>query len=372
MPRRTALLVLLALALLPGAAQASVAYHDDGVPTAEGGGGNDAISARAEGNSIVFTDPAGIAVRDPEVEVCRQDSSTQVTCQGEGAILLGGDGNDTLRDEGVTRGFGARGGPGDDTIVANAVAAIIYGDDRNVRPTDGNDTITGSSAEVDGTGPEYDFTDLLNGGGGDDTINAGAGADHASGQAGNDTIDGGEGRDELDTTDLLTDDGGDAPGDEGNDTIRGGGGDDQINADKGRDVADAGVGDDYIRAVDMFLYEDDAAADTVVCGEGTDRVAAGANERLAVGCETLLVPIKCVPRNCSVKGTITGKKKGAKKATTVAKASMTASGSAGVVSFSLVKAPKLLGSSSKVSLTVAVRSKTATVFGGNFRFRLTR
>jgi Ca2+-binding RTX toxin-like protein len=364
---------LLALALLPGAAHASVAYHDDsGNPAAQGepGEAND-ITAAAGADGVVFTDSAGIRPRDPDLGLCRSLSPTEVTCSGEGAVLLGEDGDDTLRDTGLTGGFGARGGSGDDTIVANAVAAIIYGDERAVRSSDGNDRITGSSAEVSGNGPADDFADFLNGGGGDDTIDAGGGADNASGQAGNDTIDGGDGRDQLDTTHLLTEDERDAFGDEGSDTLRGGAGDDQINADTGKDTVDAGAGDDFVRAVDTFLFEDDGAADGVACGDGADRVAAGASDRLAVGCETLMVGIQCVPRNCSVKGTIAGKKKGARKSTTVAKTSKTLTGP-DFVNFSLSKAPKLLGSSSKVTLNVALSSRNARVFGGVFRFQLTR
>ena len=365
------------LALLPAAAHASLAFHDDnGNPAAQGepGEAND-ITAAAGGDGVVFTDTAGIRPRDPDVGLCRSLSPTEVTCAGEGAVLLGEDGNDTLRDVGLTGGFGARGGPGDDTIVAGAVAAIVYGDERTVGSSDGNDTITGSSAEVSGNGPADDFADFLNGGGGDDTINAGGGADNASGQAGNDTIDGGDGRDQLDTTHLLTDDDRDAFGDEGNDTLRGGAGDDQINADTGKDTVDAGAGDDFVRAIDTFLFEDDEAADSVTCGEGADRVAAGANERLAVGCETLLVGMECIGGYpCTVTGKITGKKKGARKATTVAKGSKTFSGP-DFVAFTLgSKATKLMGSASKVALLVDVNARRGKAYAGfkRFRFTLTR
>jgi Ca2+-binding RTX toxin-like protein len=367
---------LIALALAPAGAGASVAYHNDsGVPTAEGGAGDDVIAARAGEGGVVFTDPAGITVRDPEREGCRQDSQTQVTCVGEGAFLLGAGGADTLRDEGLTLGFEAYGGPGDDTIAAAGVVARIFGDDRAVRPDDGNDTITGSSAEVSGNGPADDFADELNGGGGDDIIDAGAGPDHASGQAGNDTIDGGDGRDEIDTTHLLTPDDRDAFGDEGNDTLRGGAGNDQINADTGKDAVDGGDGDDFVRAVDTFLFEDDGAADTIVCGAGADRVSAGAGDRLAVGCETLQAAMQCVGGYpCKTSGTITGKKKGAKKATTVAKASETMTGPT-FVAFALgSKATKLLGTRSKVSLLVDLNAKRGKKFAGfkRFSFQLTR
>ena len=372
------LAVLLALALAPASAQAaSLAYNDEnGNPVAEGGAGDDTLIARPGGEGeVLLADPTGITVRDPDLGLCRQDTPTAVTCVGTGAVLLGGEGNDTLLDQGLIGGFGARGGPGDDVIEAGSVDAQIYGDDREVLPTDGNDRITGSSNTTTDPSQPQDFDDFLNGGGGNDIINAREGKDMASGQAGDDEIDGGAGDDGIDNTSLLTPGGEDAPGSAGNDTLRGGAGDDEIDAYLGRDAVDGGDGDDNMRGVELFLQEDDGAADKYVCGAGADRLAAGPKDRIAVGCETLRVALQCFfGYPCKVSGTITGKPKGAKKATTVAKATRTFTGP-DYIDFALgKKATKLLGSAKKLSLQV----RTATRKGGkptpgarSFSFTLT-
>ena len=361
------LAALAAVAAAPASANASVAYHDgNGNPAVQGqpGEAND-ITATAGGDGVVFTDSAGISPRDPELEQCRTLSETAVTCSGQGAVLHGGDGNDTLRDIGLTGGLEVRGGPGDDTIVAGAVPSFLYGDDQVVRAGDGNDTITGSSAEVSGDGPEDDFADLINGGGGDDTLNGAGGADHVSGQTGDDTVDGGDGNDALDTTSPLDESENPVPGDAGNDTLLGGSGRDDINADDGKDTVDAGAGDDSVRGIDIFALDDDKAADTIRCGDGTDRVIPGTKERLDVACESVEIGMTCIPSPCKAKGTITGKAKGAKKATIVAKASKTVA-SPDFVKFGLgKKATRLLGGRTSVGLTATiVASRVATVAGG--------
>jgi Ca2+-binding RTX toxin-like protein len=370
---RTLTATLAALALVPAAASGSVAYHDrNGNPAAEGGPGDDTIAARTSDEGVVFTDPAGITVRDPELGQCRQDTETQVTCSGQGAVLLGGAGVDTLRDEGLTAGFGARGGPGDDTIVAGSVAALIFGDDDRVRPDDGNDTITGSSAEViPGQGPEDDFADQIAGGGGNDQIDGGAGRDVVSGQAGNDTVMGGDGNDDLDTLSLLTEDEQDAPGDAGDDTLSGGAGNDDIDAYRGKDTVDAGDGDDRMRSRDLFLFEDDEAADTFRCGAGSDRVSAGGKDRLAIDCETLVGILSCwrgYP--CRVSAKVTGRPKGAKKTRTVSKASKTVDSAANLDIAFGSKAAKALGGSSKLSLDVTIEGYRGKLFSNALRFRI--
>ena len=379
MSRRTLapLALLLALALGPASAHASLAYHDhNGNPTADGGPGDQTLTAQqANEGEVLLSDPAGITVRDPDAGLCRTISEFAVACAGTSAMLLGGDGDDTLIDQGVTGGFGARGGPGGDRITAGSVDAFLYGDDSVVLPSDGDDTIVGSSSDNIDPNQPGDFDDMINGGGGNDDINGGAGTDLASGQAGDDIVDGGDGNDELDTTSLLNESEEDAPGDAGNDTLRGSAGNDQLNANLGKDKADGGTGNDFVRAIDTFLYDDDEASDSIVCGDGADRVAGGAKDKLAVGCERLAVGAYCLPSYpCKASGTITGKRKGAKKPTTVAKASATLT-SRDFVDFTLgSKATKLLGGASKITLTVDLRSKRGKTPAGStyLRFTLTR
>ena len=342
---------LATLALAPAGADASVAFVEDGPPTAMGlpGEAND-MTVRAGGDGVVFTDTAGITPRDEFS--CRSLSLNEVTCVGEGGgLLLGGDGNDRLADAGSVGGFGARGGPGDDEIVAGAVRAELFGDDNTVRDDDGNDRIVGSSAAAPGIVNGRDWDDFLNGGGGDDVVEGGAGVDFLSGQTGNDTVDGGEGDDTLEGSTLLDEQDRDVPGDAGDDVLRGGAGDDVVRAEAGRDVADGGDGNDWLRGLDDDLGRDDNAVDKLVCGAGTDRVSPGAADRVAVGCETMLVRMYCNPTfPCKAKGTITGRAKGAKKRTTVARASENVTGSDSQVAFALKKATKLLGKSKKVTL----------------------
>jgi Ca2+-binding RTX toxin-like protein len=358
-------------------AHASVAFLDEeGSPEAHGSPGeaND-MTALAGGDGVIFTDAAGIAPQAPD-NGCRSLSPTEVTCLSEGGgELHGEDGNDTLRDAGVTLGFHARGGPGNDMIVAGGVPAILYGDDSRVRSSDGDDRIVGSNAATPLRSPE--FHDFINGGGGDDTIDAGAGSDHASGQTGSDVVDGGAGDDFLDSTSLVGPGGNDqlVRGDAGDDRLTGGDGNDQLDAIKGRDQADGGAGNDLLRAVDGDLAQDDNSVDGLTCGSGGDRVLAGSGDRVLVGCEKLLVPMYCSPRYpCKVTGTVAGRKPGTKRPRIVARVARTIN-SPTHVAFALgSKATNLLGSAKRVGLsTDVIARRGGRVAGGrNFRFQLVR
>ena len=346
---------LTVLALVPAAASGSVAYmSEDGFPVGQGSPGEDNVmTLRSDGDSVIITDTVGIAPK-PDGFGCEVVDPNTVRCLGgDGGQLLGEDGNDSLTDVGAARGFGARGGPGDDTITAGTVDALLYGDDRTVQPTDGNDTITGSTADNIDPNQRGDFDDMINGGGGNDTIDGREGTDMVSGQAGNDTVDGGAGNDEIDNTSLVTSEGEDAEGSEGNDVLRGGAGDDQVDAYLGKDTVDLGSGNDQARSVELFLRDDDIATDTFICGDGTDRVAVGIKDRISLSCETLQVSMKCLGGYpCKVSGRVTGKPKGAKKATTIAKASSTFTAPRNL-DFTLgKKAAKLLGSAKKLALLV--------------------
>lgn len=351
--RRLALLLALGtVALAPAGAHASIAYMDEnGVPTAEGEPGQtNEMTARAGEDGVIFSDTAGIRPRDDFG--CRALSDTEVTCiGGEGGLLLGRDGNDRLVDAGTTGGFGARGGSGDDTIVAGTVDAILFGDDKDTSASDGDDTITGSSATALDPAQPTDFNDMINGGGGNDVIDAGPGSDTVSGDGGRDTVHGGDGGDWIDSSDSFTDSGEDAPGDAGDDMLYGDAGNDQLNGHLGRDKLNGGDGDDFLIASDWDIGEDDKSSDALACGAGADRVAPGHADKVAVGCERLLVSMYCTGGYpCSAKGTVSGRKKGAKMRTVVAKLSTTVD-SPEPVEFALgKKATKLLGSAKKVSL----------------------
>ena len=360
---RTTLLACLALLAVAPAAHASEAYLDEdtGVATAQGDPGEaNVMQIRPGGDGVIFSDTVGIHPRPGSG--CRALSENEVTCPGDGGLLLGADGDDDLRDGGLTTSFGARGGPGDDTIVAGAVDALLYGDDPKVRETDGDDRITGSRSTRPLDPAHPDFHDFIAGGGGDDNIAGLEGNDELAGQGGTDTIDGGEGDDNLEGITLLTVDERDAPGDEGDDFLAGGAGNDAITANRGRDVVDGNDGNDRVFAVDNDLGRDDLNSDTVRCGTGADTVDAGAGDKLQVGCETLRVALYC--KGCTAKGAVTGRAKGAKKTTTVAKINK-AIATSYTAELPLKKATKLLGTRKKTTLTFDVTMRRGkTVVGG--------
>ncbi len=151
-----------------------------------------------------------------------------------GAMITGGDGNDTL-----IGGAGADsidGGNGNDSMNGGAGNDTLFGGA-------GNDVISGLAGDDD-----------IDAGLGNDTVQGGDGNDDIHGQAGLDKLDGGNGNDCLhggDDNDKLI-------GGTGNDTLRGGAGDDNV---------DAGLGDD------MLLGDD--GKDTLLGGLGADILSGG-------------------------------------------------------------------------------------------------
>ena len=363
---KVVLLVCMGTLALAPSAHASLAYmNENGFAEARGepGEAND-MSIRPGEDGVILSDSAGIRPRDDFG--CRALSANEVTCLGDAGALYGEDGNDILRDGGLTTSFGAHGGPGDDQLFGGSVDAILNGDANTVLPTDGNDAIAGSSS-VRPLAGSHDFNDLINGGGGNDTIDGREGNDHVSGQTGNDSVAGGDGNDNVEVTELRTEDDREVPPDAGTDILSGGAGDDVLRAVLGSDQADGGDGDDYLLGMDTLLGADDKSADGLRCGAGTDRVAVGAKDKVAVGCETLEVGLHCNGvKTCKATGGLTGKAKGAKKTTTVAKINRSIS-SGYFANFPLAKATKLLGSSSKVALALSVTLRSGKKFvGGNF------
>ena len=141
---------------------------------------------------------------------------------GEGVIIIGTDGNDSLS-----------GGDGNDNL---------YGDE-------GSDSLSGGLGRdiIDGGSGD----DSLSGGRGSDTIDGGSGDDSLSGGRGSDILSGGEGSDELSGgsgRDFLDGGSGDDSlfGGRGNDELFGGEGSDELSGGSGRDFLDSGSGDDSL------------------------------------------------------------------------------------------------------------------------------
>lgn len=134
---------------------------------------------------------------------------------------------------------------------------------------DGND---------DWSGRDYDFArsflfsatqdhyEIIDAGGGNDTVNGFGGGDTIDGGSGDDSLLGGEGEDSLvggTGHDTLS-------GGIDNDTLAGGKGNDRLSGDAGRDLIDGGEGQDLLLG--------GADADTLSGGAGDDRLEGGAGD----------------------------------------------------------------------------------------------
>jgi Ca2+-binding RTX toxin-like protein len=212
----------------------------------------------------------------------------------------------------------AKGGAGDDTLIANAVANQLDGglgfDVVSYRSADGAVTAgLGNNGSGYGTagaaaGDRYTaveglegstFADRLSGGNGDDTLRGLSGNDTLEAGNGNDTVDGGDGNDAIslgngnDTadggagTDVI--DGGNGndtlaggadddrlSGGNGDDTLSGGAGADQLAGDNGNDVLNGGEGADRLaggNGADRFVFDDAGSIDTLLdFRSGQDRI----------------------------------------------------------------------------------------------------
>ena len=129
-------------------------------------------------------------------------------------MLMGGDGDDVITDEGNT---------------INKILAGELGDDA-IRGGDGDDVLRGDSNSRDSGGTV----------GGDDILDGGRGNDRLGGKAGDDILLGGPGNDQL-------------WGDDGDDILRGGLGNDTLTGDD----SSGGQGSD------IFVF---------AAGEGTDQI----------------------------------------------------------------------------------------------------
>ncbi|MEL6342327.1 MAG: calcium-binding protein [Myxococcota bacterium] len=139
--------------------------------------------------------------------------------------IFGGGGNDTIK-----------GGRGTDTIFSGDPMIPIDGERDDIDGGDDRDIITGSADTVSVP------SDIINGGGGPDTIYAEAGDDTITGGADVDEIYGGDGADTISGgsgQDLLF-------GENGNDIMDGGAGGDQMWGGFGNDIMDGGDSNDYM------------------------------------------------------------------------------------------------------------------------------
>ncbi len=165
---------------------------------------------------------------------------------------------------------------------AAVLASIQNGPDRplllvqrNIKGTNGNDTITGHAGKDvieafsgDDLIFSYDSGDRLLGGAGQDTLDSGAGDDTVDGGDGSDLARLGSGNDTYQDSAESGAFGQDTIlAGNGNDTVNGGGGDDVIYGQDGHDVLTGGAGNDLLVGGGQF--------DTLYAGDGNDVVDGG-------------------------------------------------------------------------------------------------
>ena len=225
MIRRPAAGALLALALLPAAAEGHSTVQIQGsdiLYTSEDAISNNKLIVDETATTIRFRDreaDSGISAVDSRCTPGDQEGTIayEMTCQKAGLRRLTVD----L-------------GPNEDSMVANMQTIAVGG--------------TGAT-------------------GADNLKVNGAVNDLLAGDTGNDVLDGGDGADDL-------------RGEEGNDTLLGGAGNDVLQAAGGADTVDGGDGDDTINVPD-------GTADKVTCGAGIDTVRADTVDEVAADCESV-------------------------------------------------------------------------------------
>jgi Ca2+-binding RTX toxin-like protein/cyclophilin family peptidyl-prolyl cis-trans isomerase len=318
----------------------------DGSDTLLGGDGNDSVDGGAGDNDRVTgglgndTLNGGGGIGDLLIEFTNASLTmlTKSTLNGigsdkiagfEGAILTGGDGDNTIDASAFNGTTSLSGGAGNDVLLAGTLAATLEGGAGNDTLTggkandsldggDGSDliretgngsiTATTSAAGTHLVGGSVFGTDTytsiealeLTGGSsanrfdvsvfsGPVTLNGGAGNDTLIGAASNDSLIGGDGKDSLvgssgnDTLDGGT--GNDVlKGGVGNDTLSGGTGDDTLNGGEGNDTLDGGDGKDCLSGYQGDdLLMGGAGADSLIGGDGNDTLLGGADKDLLIG-----------------------------------------------------------------------------------------
>lgn len=231
-------------------------------------------------------------------------TSTQATCNGSQATILGTQSNDTItgtNGDDVIVSFGGNdtinGLGGNDTICSGAGADNVLGGAGNdwIDVGDGADTVKGQLGD-----------DQIFGGNGDDVLRGSRGNDVVNGGAGNDDINGGWGNDQLiggpDNDTMFGDIGNDVmrgsrgndtmDGGDGNDNLDGGWGNDSIKGGPNNDILRGNIGNDTIRGSRGDDYLDGGAGDDVINGgvhNVRDRcVIDSADTAASVGCEVAI------------------------------------------------------------------------------------
>jgi hypothetical protein len=215
--------VIVALAGLPAAAEASTASRSGDAITITAGNGevNDVrVTVECCGFNATVTDAAGVTAAGD----CVQVTLTEVNCGGAprgDLVATLGDGNDTFRESVDTASFrsiSVDGGAGDDTLTGDQAVDIIHGGD-------GNDTVSGGSSNDQLFGDAGN--DKVTGGPHDDALTGGPGQDVLEGDGslfnylngGSDTIDSRDGEGDQ----VMCGYGADSVKADGLDTIEGGG-----------------------------------------------------------------------------------------------------------------------------------------------------
>jgi len=153
-----------------------------------GGQGNDVIELQNFDGSGIRGDFDG-GVGDDRIEYVGSTASTS----GRGAIIVGGEGNDTLTGGDLNDVI--YGGEGNDTINGSGGYDILFGDTGRVADSLNPKFISSRVLDSDGD-------DTVSGGDGDDVIFGAGGDDTLDGGAGNDVIIGDGGRFEYTTADV--------------------------------------------------------------------------------------------------------------------------------------------------------------------------
>ena len=178
----------------------------DGVLTVVGTDANDTIKLSADANFL------NVTVNGASSSVARGDVHN--------IIVYGGAGNDDLEVDNSNGLYDFStvliGGKGNDTLVGGGGRDYLLGND-------GNDVMSGGGG-----------ADSMMGGGGKDQMNGGGGADKMDGDDGDDNMSGGDGADNM-------------HGDGGADRMNGGAGDDKMDGGAGKDRMDGGKGSDRLK-----------------------------------------------------------------------------------------------------------------------------
>lgn len=174
-----------------------------GNDTLLGGGGPDHLIGGADADALFGHSVDSIEI-DSDIDgddLIEGDGGNDSIFGGTGRDnVFAGSGDDWIHAEGGI----LRGGPGNDSIVANSGSGLLIngGSGRDsISGNIGNDTLLG------GPGPDllsgWSGDDVVDGGGGDDTLHGGSGNDVLLGRAGDDQLFGDEETDEFDGADIA-------------------------------------------------------------------------------------------------------------------------------------------------------------------------